>query len=193
MLSNLVYSFAEFMALAKLHLGTIFMILVLLWGINIINWLVLGKFLNIFGIVPRTIYGIPGIALSSFLHGNFNHLFFNSIPLFVLGLFMLTLGTTVFYESTVLIILIEGSALWLFGRHANHIGASGLIAGYFSYLLVHAYYNPSIVAVFLAGIVLYYFGGILLSLFPSEEKVSWEGHLFGFSAGIVAVYLQTFS
>ena len=162
-------------------------ILLLLWTIGFINWL-LGYRLNYLGIIPRNFFGLIGIATSPFLHGGFNHLFFNSVPLFILAEFMLANGRKNFIQVSAFIILTSGLATWLLGRRAIHIGASSLIMGYWSYLLVDAYYQPSILTIGLAIVCLYYFAGFIFSLFPSQKHVSWEGHLFGFLAGIAASY-----
>ncbi len=158
-----------------------------LWGFNIINW-VCGSPLNIFGIYPRHIFGLLGIIFSPVLHKNFNHLFFNSIPLFALGLVILAKGLSLFLEITSLIIILGGFGVWLFARRALHIGASGLVSGYFGYILATAYFNPSGTALLLALVVLYYFGSIFLGIFPQEAKISWESHLFGFLAGIASAF-----
>ena len=147
-----------------------------------------GYRLNQLGLYPRSVRGLLGIVSHAFLHGDFNHLFFNSIPLLVLVDFILIQGITVFIQVSLIIILLSGIAVWCFGRRGIHIGASSLIMGYFSYLLVNAYRNPSVSTIILAIVCLYYFGGFLFDLFPREEKVSWEGHLFGFLAGLAAVY-----
>jgi len=159
-----------------------------LWAIQIINF-VLGYRLNFLGIYPRNIFGLPGIVCSPFLHGNFNHLFFNSIPLFVLINLALFNGRFEFYCISIIIILISGVALWLFGRKAIHIGSSTLIMGYFGYLLINAYHQPTMVTVLLALVCIYYFGGLFLALFPGKKGISWEGHVFGFVAGIAAAFL----
>lgn len=162
-----------------------------LWAILIVNKL-LGYRLNIFGIYPRHPFGLIGIIFHPILHGSFNHLFFNSFPLFVLLTFILAMGMGNFICATVTIIVLSGFALWIFGRKAIHIGASGLIMGYFGYLLLFAYRHPSVLTYVLAFICIYYFGSILLSIFPSEEKTSWEGHLFGLLSGLAAAYLCPF-
>jgi membrane associated rhomboid family serine protease len=162
-----------------------------LWAFNILNWMS-GAKLNIFGILPRHPFGIIGIPFSPILHSNFNHLFFNSIPLFALGLFIMTLGMDIFWTATALIIVIGGLGVWLVGRRGIHIGASALVSGYFSFILVLAFENPSFISVLLAGIALYYFGGILFSLFPTEERTSWEGHLCGFLAGLASMYICSY-
>lgn len=174
---------------ANIHLTLL--ILGLLWIIQIINYIT-GYRLNNLGIYPRRIHGLTGILFSPFLHGSFTHLFFNSIPLFVLIDFMLLKGINHFLYLTLLIMLGSGFATWLFARRGFHVGASHVAMGYLGYLLLNAYRHPSILTMMLAILCVYYFGGLLLSIFPQEEKTSWEGHLFGFLTGITVVYFKPF-
>ena len=158
------------------------------WLVHILN-AALGYRLCILGIYPRSIPGLLGVFFSPFLHGNFNHIFFNSIPLIILSSLLMLTGIENFLCVTISIILLSGLGVWLFARKVFHVGASGLIVGYWSYLVVNAYSHPSLVAVLLAFVSIYYFGGIFFSILPGEEGVSWEAHLSGFIAGIAAVYL----
>ncbi len=162
-----------------------------LYGIHILNWL-LGYRLNVFGIYPRRLFSIPGIGFSPFLHAHFNHLFFNSIPLFVLMSFVLLKGMTIFLVVSAIITVLTGIGIWLFGRPGFHVGASGVIMGYWSYLLIDAYQHITAVSIALAVVCLYYFGGLLFHLFPEDAKASWEAHVFGFLAGIAASYGLTY-
>ena len=157
-----------------------------LYTIHIINF-VSGYQLNNLGIYPRRPIGLIGIVCSPWLHGNFNHLFFNSIPLFVLMTFLLQDGLLSFCIITVLIICLSGLAIWLCGRTAIHIGASSLIMGYWGYLIVDAYLHPSALDIMHVVLCLYYFGGFFSSLLPSEGT-SWEGHLFGLLSGLIVGY-----
>lgn len=159
----------------------------LLWAIQIFNFLT-GYRLNRLGLYPRTIHGLPGIFFAPFLHGSFSHLFFNSIPLIALANLVLLAGQPFFYRVSFLIIVISGIATWLFGRRGYHVGASGLIMGYFGLILANAYHEATFVTIVSCIIGLYYFGGLLLHLLPSEVEVSWEGHLFGFLAGVIAAF-----
>jgi len=190
MFSTLANELSAFMEVSKLYIYPWLISLLCLWGINVINWLFLGSHLNILGIYPRSIFGLLGIIFSPIFHHNFSHLFFNSIPLFVLGLVILSRGFKIFYTATLIITLLGGLLVWLFGRRAIHIGASGLISGYFGFIIITAYSNPSFVTLLSAVLVLYYFGSIFLGIFPQEEQISWESHLFGFLAGIAAGFLQ---
>lgn len=160
----------------------------LLWIIHIVNWLT-GYGFNSFGIYTRRLRGLPGIIFAPFLHGDFNHLFFNTIPLFVLSDLVLLEGQVVFYVVSSVIIVLSGLLVWLFGKRGIHIGASSLIMGYFGYLLSKAYFHVTGTTIILAGICLYYFGGLILSIFPGAKKnVSWEGHIFGLLSGIFVAY-----
>lgn len=162
-------------------------IIALLLLLNIINRL-LGNRLNYLGIIPRTARGLIGVFFSPFLHRDFNHLFFNSIPLFVLANLVLLNGRTAFYIISFITIALSGLGVWLFGRRAIHVGASGLIMGYFGYLLANVYFSINTTTIILGILCLYYFGGLVINLFPGEKDVSWEGHVFGFIAGIITAY-----
>lgn len=159
------------------------------WGINIIN-AALGYRLNIFGILPRHPWGIIGIPCSPFLHGGFGHLFMNTILFLFLGGFMIMDSLNMFFEVSILIILISGILTWLFGRKAIHVGSSSLIMGYWGYLLVHAYQEPSLLAIILGGACFYYFAEMAANLLPSEPNVSWEGHCFGLIAGVAVNFIH---
>lgn len=142
-------------------------------------------FLLALGIWPRKIYGLPGIFFAPVLHGNFNHLFFNMIPLIVLSNFILIAGFHYYITVTIYITLISGFAIWCFGKSGIHIGASALITGYWGLLVSNSYLHVSVMSVILAVVCLYYFFGIFLGIFPREKGISWEGHLFGLAAGIL--------
>jgi membrane associated rhomboid family serine protease len=187
MLDQISYELTAFIESSRHVMPLLLKIIGALWLFNILNWMTKSRF-NLLGLFPRKIYGLPGLIFSPLLHADFTHLLFNTLPLFTLSLFILSMGVKLFLHVTAIIWLLQGLLVWCFGRKGNHIGASGVIAGYFAFVLAQAIDKPSVTTLFVGGIALYYFGGILLSLFPSEERVSWEGHLFGFIAGIFAVY-----
>jgi len=159
-----------------------------LWIIQLVNFALRYR-LNIFGIYPRHPFGLIGIFFSPLLHGSFTHLFFNSIPLVVLLDFVLAHGMNEFVCVTLTITILGGFLTWIFGRRGLHVGASLVVMGYIGYLLVDAYQHPSVMTLVLGAICIYYFGGFIFHLFPTEEKTSWEAHLFGFLAGIASVSL----
>jgi len=177
-----------FMANAtKAHLSFLLYLVLLLWVIFLLTRLS-GNRLLFLGIFPRRLVGLPGILFSPFLHGNFNHLFFNSIPLVVLSNFILFYGYEVYFIVTIMIALISGILIWCFAKPGIHIGASSVITGYWSFLVINSYQQGTFMAVALGVISLYYFAGIFFGIFPSKKGVSWEGHLFGLVAGILTAY-----
>ena len=146
--------------------------------------------LGVLGIHPRKFWGIPGIISAPFIHANLNHFFFNLIPLLVLSVMLMIFGYDFYWHITCILILTSGLLIWLFGRPGIHIGASALITAYWGFLVTDAFLNPhNIMNLAIGFICIYYFIGIFLGIFPSEDRVSWEGHLMGLIAGVL-VYLM---
>lgn len=190
MLVDFVNELSTFVDKSKVLIIPWLYILGILWAINIVNCSLFRSRLNVLGIYPRNLLGLFGIFFAPIFHHDFSHLLFNSIPLFVLGLALLVQSIDIFIWVTLFVTIVGGFAVWLFGRKAIHIGASGLISGYFGYILVNAYLAPSLITILLALLVLYYFGSILLGILPQEDEISWESHLLGFLAGIASAYIN---
>lgn len=190
-LSELSHQFAYVAKAISLTWLPLLAIVLGLWLIQVVNKLT-DDVLNRFGIIPRHILGLPGIVFSPLLHADFGHLFLNTIPLYILMNLVAIHGWVLFAEVTAVIVLGGGFLVWLFGRMAIHIGASGLVMGYWGYLLVNAIYHFSILTIILAVLCLYYFASLYVNLFPAGKRSSWEGHVFGFVAGVAAVYLTPF-
>lgn len=189
-INNILNLFANAANQAVMNLPITLGLLGLLFAIQIVNASI-GYRLNILGIWPRKMFGWIGIPFSPFLHGNFSHLIFNMLPLFIFSNLMIFPGLSVFLIASAWIIGISGLLTWLFARPGIHIGASGLIMGYLSYLLINMYYHPTPLSVIVGLTCFYYFGGMLINLFPdSNKQISWEGHVFGFVAGIVTVWVM---
>ena len=162
----------------------------LLWIIECVNALLAHR-LNRWGILPRTLSGLVGIALSPFLHGSFAHLSLNTVPLVILGGFVVLQGTRLFLAVSFWIILLSGAALWLLGRSAYHVGASSVLFGYFGYLLARGWYERSVTALLVALLTLGLYSGIVWGVLPTRAYISWEGHLFGLLAGVLVARLAT--
>jgi membrane associated rhomboid family serine protease len=148
--------------------------------------------LDSYGITPRTLRGLVGIPASPFLHADLAHIVSNTIPLTVLLLLLAgSRGQT--WTVVASIVLVSGALLWLFGRSANHIGASGLIYGLIAYLLVSGLREGRVIPFIIAVVVWFLYGGTLAAgILPSlSSHVSWEGHLFGMIAGGAIAYWQT--
>ncbi|MFO7680544.1 MAG: rhomboid family intramembrane serine protease [Chloroflexota bacterium] len=162
----------------------------LLWLIEVADWLIFQGALDSFGIRPRTIDGLQGILFTPLLHSNFSHLMANTVPLLVLGWFVLLRGTRTFITVTLVVILVSGLGTWLIGpARSIHIGASGLVFGYFGYLLLNSWFERSLKSVMWAVLVFFLYGGLMWGVLPQGNGISWQGHLFGFIGGGVAAYL----
>lgn len=168
--------------------------LALLWAIELADTLVLGDTLQRHGIRPRTLSGLWGVLTSPFLHADFGHLIANSGPFVVLGALLRGRGAVAFFESTVVIALVAGLGTWLTGgAGTNHIGASGVIFGWFGYLLLAGWYERSIATVLTSVAVGVAYGGMIWGVLPTRPGVSWQGHLFGFLGGWLAAKLVAWS
>jgi membrane associated rhomboid family serine protease len=174
----------------KDHLLLLFGLLGAMWVVKILDLL---PFLHLasHGIHPRTVSGLLGIVTAPFLHANFAHLALNSLPFIILGGIVLLSGVRVFWGVTIFVTLAGGFAVWLFAQKlSNHIGASGLIFGYLGFLLARGVFEKSWTSILIACAVLIGYGGLLAGMLPLQFGVSWQGHLFGFLAGIAAARLM---
>ena len=125
-----------------------------------------------------------------FLHRGFGHLVANTIPIVVLGWLVMLRRTADIFTVAAVTLIVGGLGIWLFGAsNSVHVGASGLIFGFFGFLLARAYFERSPASIALAAVVLLLYGGIIWGVLPGQVGVSWLGHLFGFIGGILAAYL----
>jgi membrane associated rhomboid family serine protease len=153
--------------------------------VELIN-LFLGRSLNALGLIPREVGGLIGVATAPFLHGSLMHYFSNIVPLCIFAFLLLQHGAVRFGLVSIVIISLSGILVWLFGRTAIHVGASGLIYGYFGYLLVAGWLSREIKLLAISLFVGVGYGSMIWGVLPSMPFVSWEYHLFGFLSGIFA-------
>ncbi len=140
--------------------------------------------LNQYGLVPRTWEGAAGILVMPFLHGNFSHLLSNIVPLTVL---LILLAGSQAHSARVVILtsLASGALLWLFGRSALHIGASGLVFALCTFLIMAGILERRAASIAVATLVVLLYGSTLLSgVLPSQPGISWDGHALGALGGL---------
>ena len=159
-----------------------------LWCVELVDFY--GELnLEQFGILPRDLVGLRGIPLSVFLHGDFPHLISNTWPLVVMGGLVSLRGHRRLLECSVFVVLVGGILVWLTAGivtgYGVHVGASGLVFGYFGYLVARGIYEGSFSAIFISVFVVLVYGTIIFGILPTDEHISWEGHLFGLLAGMV--------
>lgn len=165
--------------------GPIITLLGAVWIIHIIN-VVTGGLLMPLGIEPRTLRGLDGVLAAPLLHSDFRHLMSNTAGLGVLGAVICVHSRSTFWRVTLFVTIIAGLATWALARSGLHVGASGLIFGYFGYLLMRGFVERTPIAVIVALVVAATYGGLLYGVLPNQSGISWEGHLFGFLAGTLA-------
>jgi membrane associated rhomboid family serine protease len=176
-------------------------------GVTILSFIVLLYVIELFdslnghrlddnGIRPLETDGLTGIVFAPLLHSNWQHLIANTIPALVLGFLMTLAGLSRFIYASAIIWIVGGFGTWLIGNigapngvETNHIGASGLIFGWLTFLLVFGLFTRTAWQIVVGVIVLFVYGGILLGVLPGTFGVSWQGHLCGALAGVFAAYL----
>jgi len=163
---------------------------ILLWLIQLLQW---GAHLDfgVLGIFPRSFSGLSGIIFSPLIHGGWAHLGSNTIPLLVLGFMIIYFYRHIAYRIVLLIWLMDGIGVWLIGRDAYHIGASGIVYGMASFLFFSGILRKNRELLALSLAVVFIYGSMIWGMFPYVNDISWEAHLVGFLSGIFfAVYYR---
>ncbi|MEO0457196.1 MAG: rhomboid family intramembrane serine protease [Cyanobacteria bacterium P01_A01_bin.114] len=165
-------------------------VVMLLWSIEIIDWLGFQGSLDRYGILPRQLIGLRGILFAPFLHGNFEHLIANTLPLITLSWLVMVREISDWVWVTLIAAITAGLGTWLVGAGTSvHIGASGIIFGYVGFLLMRGYFERSLAAIAFSLLAIFFYGGILSGILPNQPGISWEGHLFGLVGGVIAARL----
>ncbi len=146
------------------------------------------------GIVPRSLMHLPAIISMPFLHSDFAHLLSNSGPILILGSFIFYFYRDIAWKVILWIYVLSGLWLWIGGREAIHIGASGLVYGFAAFLFFSGIFKRSTTLMTVSLVIIFLYGSMVWGFFPEffpEKNISWEGHLFGFIAGLLmAVYFR---
>jgi membrane associated rhomboid family serine protease len=158
--------------------------LVLLWVIKLIEIIDNQDFMY-YGIYPRRINGLIGILTSPLIHGSINHIIDNSIPLFFLSLALFYFYNKVAYSVFFLTYFLNGITVWLFARSAYHIGASGLVYGFGSFLFFSGIIRQNINLLAISLLVVFLYGSMVWGIFPYKVDVSWESHFLGAFIGFI--------
>ena len=148
------------------------------------------------GIRPLEVDGLWGILWAPLLHANWAHLVANTVPALVLGFLVSLAGMARFVYATVIVWILGGLGTWLIGNigapagvETNHIGASGLIFGWLTFLIVFGFFTRHAWQIVVGIVVFLVYGGILWGALPGTFGVSWQGHLCGGVAGVFAAYV----
>jgi membrane associated rhomboid family serine protease len=161
----------------------------LMWLSEIVDTALHGR-LDQYGIIAREPDGLFGIITAPFLHLGFGHLISNTLPLVTLGAIIAVSGALRLFSVTAIVTTIGGLGTWLISPpHTITIGASGLVFGYAAYLIARGIFNRRLGQVAIGVIVVIVWGSALLGGLLPQDGISWQGHLFGGIAGILAAWI----
>ena len=156
------------------------------WTAFVVNGIAGGALMQ-YGVIPRTLTGLRGILFAPFLHANMQHLIANTIPFLAMGWLVMLRDARHFLPVTLFAMLGSGLMAWLLGAPGSvHIGASGVVFGYFGFLLLGGWYARSLMSIALSILVAVLWGGLVLGIAPGQVGISWQSHLGGFLAGVLA-------
>ena len=167
----------------------VFAIAVVMWLSEIADVLA-GHRLDQYGIEPRDTDGLAGIVAAPFLHAGFGHLVSNTVPFLILGFVIAFKGAMRVVAVTAVVALVSGLGTWLVAPAGTlHVGASGVVFGYATYLLSRGFFDRDVVELAIGLAVGVIWGSVLLGGLLPEEGISWQGHLFGAIGGVAAARL----
>ncbi len=172
----------------KAALQVLVAMVALMWVLEIVD--VAAGDLDRFGIQPREVGSLPEIVSAPFLHVGFGHLIGNTIPFLAMGAAIALAGLARLLAVTGVVGLVSGAGVWLFaGSGTVHLGASGLVFGFAAYLISRGFFSRRIGELALGAVVVAVWGLTLLTGLVPQDRVSWQGHLFGAVGGVIAARL----
>lgn len=141
-----------------------------------------------YGILPREFIGLRGIVLAPLIHGNFNHLFNNIVPLFILGWALFYFYSKLALRLFILSYLLAGFYTWISARYSYHIGASGLVYALFGFLFVSGFLRKINGLIALSFLTAFLYGSLIWGILPWDQSISWEGHFWGLFIGVILAF-----
>ena len=171
----------------KLAGKTLGIMLAVLWGLEIVDELLLFGMTDLLGVHPRSLFGLVGIAFAPLLHADLYHLLSNTAGLLMFGTVILLWSRREFWAVTAAAWIVGGLGTWLVGANGVHLGFSGVVFGYLGYLLMRGWYERKPASVILSIVFAVGFGSMLTGAIPGLAGcgISWEGHLFGLLGGVL--------
>jgi len=170
-------------------------LLAVIWGVQIVNWIFGYRLNRALGIESWDFRGLVGVLGAPFLHTGWGHIISNSVPFAILGVLIAFEGSRRYWLVTGITALSSGLFAWIINSpHTLTVGASGVVFGYFGYLMVRAFFAPSVGRGILYGAIALVIGALygvtmLTGIFAPGAHVSWQGHLGGAIGGAIAAYV----
>jgi len=160
----------------------------LIWILNVFQF-ISGYSLSSLGISPREQASLIGILTAPMIHGSWEHLLSNTLPLLILGTLLFIMYGKIALRVWTLIYIFSGAFVWVLARgNSVHVGASGVIYGLASFLFFSGFFRMDIRSIAIALGVSLFYGGMVWGILPLQEGVSWESHLFGGIVGLALAY-----
>jgi membrane associated rhomboid family serine protease len=163
-------------------------LLVILWMIQLYQYFS-GVNLGFLGVMPRKVSGLIGIFTAPLIHGDFNHIISNSIPLYFTCVIMIYSYRHLAYKVFAIVYIGSGLLVWIFARQNIHIGASGVVYGIVGFLFLSGIIRRNINLLGVTFLITFLYGSLFWGILPFDLKVSWESHLFGALTGFVCALL----
>ena len=157
---------------------------VLIWIVEIVEQVGGFSFVR-FGVYPHHWEGLPGILFSPFIHSDFGHLISNTVPFFILSAMLVYFYRRISYRIFIQLYLLAGICVWIAGREAWHIGASGVVYALAAFHFVSGIIRNDVRLLTVSVVVVFLYGGLIWGMMPINPEVSWEGHLWGAVSGVV--------
>ncbi len=168
------------------------LLITILWIVYIFQWEFHANWLRL-GVYPRELRGLPGIITSPFIHADLNHLFSNTVPLFILSWCLFYFYKDLGYLVLPIMWIGTGLITWCIGRESSHIGASGLVYGLSFFLFFSGILRKSIPLTAISLLVAFLYGSLVFNMLPVSQLVydnmSWEGHLSGAIMGLLCAVI----
>jgi membrane associated rhomboid family serine protease len=164
-----------------------FLFVLVIWGIKFFE---LAENINLawYGLYPRTLHGLLGIFTAPLLHADFSHLLSNTLPLLILGAIICFFYRAIAFQVFFWVYLMTGIWVWAAGRESYHIGASGIIYGFVTFLFFSGVFRKDTRLLALSLFVTFLYGGTVWGILPIQNGISWESHLLGSLAGLITAY-----
>ncbi|GAB3989576.1 rhomboid family intramembrane serine protease [Actinoallomurus acanthiterrae] len=176
---------------ASRALGAVFITVALLgacWAVEVANYG--GDLTRQYGIQPHNVHALWHIFTAPFLHANLDHIVANSVPLAIFGFLTALRGLGRFIAVSVITIVVSGLGVWFLSpSNVVTVGASGLIFGYFGYLLARGFFERRVLDILLGVAIALVYGTMIFGVLPGQPGISWQAHLFGLIGGVVAARL----
>lgn len=157
--------------------------IVLFWIVRIIE-VVFNLSLYHYGVYPLHLKGLPGVIFSPFIHSGFDHLMANTVPFYILLAALVYFYRRISYRIFFQVYILSGICVWLGGREAWHIGASGVVYGLAAFHFVSGILRNDLRLLTISIIVVFLYGSMFWGIFPLKPDISWESHLWGAASGV---------